>query len=317
MSKYEITGETIAFGIILPSLIAIFLARYCWMITARKKSLVDYDKKGRELMKERVNADYVLLKQLGIDKGYTFGWGIIVNIDEAIATNSMVRDEVVIQRGQEPRGSSEYLESAREPVGYCGCCTSVCAMDYGSSEPLYTRGSDNTKSESCCLESCDCCRMYIPKDNEKTKDVKYVRVQYLNKIWNSKAEIAIRNLEKMLKATKESEEVATLAAAYANSYNQKTVATSNINIEMTRDTKPLVTNQVLSNMYAEYAKHHMPNMPNNMNMPNMNMPNMPNTNNVGQNVSGVGFCGECGAPRYQQDGKFCVECGVRFWKPDA
>ena len=37
-------------------------------------------------MKERVNADYVLLKQLGIDKGYTFGWGIIVNIDEAIAT---------------------------------------------------------------------------------------------------------------------------------------------------------------------------------------------------------------------------------------
>ena len=132
----------------------------------------------------------------------------------------------------------------------------------------------------------------------------------------AKAEIAIRNLEKMLKATKESEEVATLAAAYANSYNQKTVATSNINIEMTRDLS-LVTNQVLSNMYAEYAKHHMPNMPNNMNMPNMNMPNMPNTNNVGQNGSGVGFCGECGAPRYQQDGKFCVECGVRFWKPDA
>ena len=113
----------------------------------------------------------------------------------------------------------------------------------------------------------------------------------------AKAEIAIRNLEKMLKATKESEEVATLAAAYANSYNQKTVATSNINIEMTRDTKPLVTNQVSSNTYAEYAKH---------NMPNMNMPNMR-----------VGFCGECGAPRNQNDGKFCVECGVRFFKPDA
>ncbi len=222
------------------------------MITARKKSLVKYDKKGRELMKERVNTDYALLKQLGIDKGYKFRWGIVVNIDEAIATNSMVRDEVVIQRGQKPRGSSDDFEPAREPVGFCGCCTCLCAMDYGSSEPLYKRGADNKVSPSCCLEECcDCCRMCIPKDNEKTKDVKYVRVQYLDPNFNSKDEIAIRNLEKMLKATKESEEAAALAAAYANSYNQKTVATSNINIEMTRDTKPLVTNQVSSNTYAE------------------------------------------------------------------
>ena len=81
-------------------LLALFLCLIARIINKlylkKRRILAEYDKKGRELMKQRIVTDRALIQEYGISEGHTVAYyGVAIQIHEVIADNNMVRDEVV------------------------------------------------------------------------------------------------------------------------------------------------------------------------------------------------------------------------------
>ena len=170
--------------------------------------LAEYDKEGRKLLEQRISSDYALLQQHGIRVGHTLNpFGIAIKIEERPATNNMVRDEVVVQRGQEPRSHDGWYTTAREP-GTC-CCY---AIDFASSEGTYSQCSD-----SCSIETLFCAigyyRSRFGEDRKETKYAKYVCIEYLDK-HGMKGEYSVPHIVKILEKRNMQEKAKALARAY-------------------------------------------------------------------------------------------------------
>jgi hypothetical protein len=271
-------------------LLALFLCLIARIINKlclkKRRILAEYDKKGRELMKQRIVTDRALIQAYGISEGHTVAYyGVAIQIHEVIADNNMVRDEVVIQRGGEPRSHDGYydgkLGAAREPEQFCPGCTGCgCGyIDYGSTEVTYV----NNREVACCCECC-CTGIYRSEfgdDRAKTSDIKYVAVEYLDK-HGMKEDLSVRKVVQLINEDKLQHAAITMAHNYAQ---QKNVATSeNINVEMGPDSdmKPLVNSQVL-----------------------------PYESNTNLGTAQPRVCINCGAAR-TTDGQFCSHCGTRF-----
>jgi hypothetical protein len=275
--------------IVLILCLTVFLIiRACSLLLNKKPQvLAEYNKRGRELMKKRIVTDRALIQQYNINKGhrlsyFTYGWGVAelgepgkanifgtaIKIGEDFATNNMVRDEVLVQRGQKPKGTQSTKYRARELGQFCFCSGCPCYIDYGSTE---TVGGGDAR-QACC---CECTSMYRSKfghDFEKTKDVKYVYVHYID---DQGKEYCI-SVPKVMECIQRMDSHA-LASSYATvNAQQNNIATTskNINIEITApdhdDTKHLVNKQVLSNEYEANTNNLVVQANNNNNNNNNN-----------------------------------------------